>query len=402
MKNKTYLLAITLFAFVSMSNGQTSKRHVVRKTTTTTTTVTETTNVDTNEKRKGSALEMVFVIDTTGSMGGLIEGAKQKVWSIINDVMRKESRPDVRVGLVAYRDKGDQYVTQVLPITEDLDKVYTTLMAYSADGGGDEPENVRRGLADGVKKAGWAKQADKLAQIVFLVGDAPPHENYQEEPDVLVTTAEAVRKNMIINTIQCGNLNGTAEIWQKIAQRGEGKYFAIAQDGGVQAVSTPYDARLAELANKLGQTYVSYGGGAGALGENYRRVQKEKQVSTEKNVSENAAMVAQADRAANKAINSVAYVGDLLQDIENGSTKMDQVKEEDLPGDLKKLSPADRKKEIEKRLAERKKMREEILELSKKRSDFIEAERKKSKQQDGFDSAVANALKEQLTKRGIK
>src|SRR3982751_5191291 len=72
-------------------------------------------------------LEMVFVLDTTGSMGGLIDGAKQRIWGIINDVMKKPSKPRVRVGLVAYRDVGDEYVARVLPITEDLDKAYTTL-----------------------------------------------------------------------------------------------------------------------------------------------------------------------------------------------------------------------------------------------------------------------------------
>src|SRR5215212_8305325 len=99
---------------------------------------------------KRDTLEMVFVLDTTGSMGGLIDGAKQRIWGIINDVMQKPSKPRVRVGLVAYRDNGDEYVTRVLPITEDLDKAYTTLMDYHADGGGDTPENVRRALADGV------------------------------------------------------------------------------------------------------------------------------------------------------------------------------------------------------------------------------------------------------------
>src|SRR5688572_25755260 len=118
-------------------------------------------------------LEMVFVLDTTGSMGGLIDGAKQRIWGIINDVMQKPSKPRVRVGLVAYRDNGDEYVTKVLPITEDLDKAYTTLMDYRADGGGDTPENVRRALADGVRNAGWSHARSNLAQIVFLVGDAP-------------------------------------------------------------------------------------------------------------------------------------------------------------------------------------------------------------------------------------
>ncbi|MBA3354038.1 MAG: VWA domain-containing protein, partial [Blastocatellia bacterium] len=93
---------------------------------------------------KRDTLEMVFVLDTTGSMGGLIDGAKQRIWGIINEVMQKPSKPRVRVGLVAYRDNGDEYVTRILPITEDLDKAYTTLMDYQANGGGDTPENVRK------------------------------------------------------------------------------------------------------------------------------------------------------------------------------------------------------------------------------------------------------------------
>jgi Mg-chelatase subunit ChlD len=110
-------------------------------------------------------LEMVFVLDTTGSMGGLIDGAKQRIWGIINEVMQKPSKPRVRVGLVAYRDNGDEYVTKLLAITEDLDKVYTTLMDYRADGGGDTPENVRKALAEGVRNAGWTKSRNGLAQM---------------------------------------------------------------------------------------------------------------------------------------------------------------------------------------------------------------------------------------------
>ena len=125
-------------------------------------------------------LEMVFVLDTTGSMGGLLEGAKQRIWGIVNEVMQSPSHPAVKIGLVAYRDRGDRYVTQVLPITEDLDKVYTTLMEYEASGGGDAPEDVRRALADGVQKAGWSRSTSRLAQVLFLVGDAPPHNDYQD------------------------------------------------------------------------------------------------------------------------------------------------------------------------------------------------------------------------------
>lgn len=169
--------------------------------------------IDENSSQK--TLEMVFVIDTTGSMGGLIDGAKQKVWSIINDVMQQKNRPRVKVGLVAYRDNGDAYVTQVTPVTEDLDKVYSTLMDFRAEGGGDGPENVRRALVDGVEKVGWTKQNANTAQILFLVGDAPPHDDYSQEPDVLKTTAKAINQNIVVNTIQCGSDQETHAIWQK-------------------------------------------------------------------------------------------------------------------------------------------------------------------------------------------
>lgn len=347
-------------------------------------------------------LEMVFVIDTTGSMGGLIEGAKQRVWGIINEVMRTPAHPSVRVGLVAYRDHGDQYVTQVLPLTNDLDRVYTTLMDYRADGGGDTPEDVRQALSDGVHKAGWSKPSANTAQILFLVGDAPPHDDYANEPDTLATTAEAVKSGMTVNTIECGEATDTRQVWQQIARRGEGQFFAIAQDGGVQAVTTPYDARLSELSNHLGSTYMAYGGGTGAAGASYRREEAERQASSETKVL-GAAPAAQADRAVNKALNKDAYVGDLLQSIENGSVKLDDVKTEDLPDDLQKLSPAERQKEVQRRLAERQKLRDEIVTLSKQRDDYILAERKKqSGGQNGFDAAVASALKEQLSRKGIK
>ncbi len=348
-------------------------------------------------------LEMVFVLDTTGSMGGLIDGAKQRIWGIVNEVMQTPARPAVRVGLVAYRDHGDQYVTQVLPLTNDLDKVYTTLMEYRADGGGDDPENVRRALADGVRRAGWSKPQANTAQIVFLVGDAPPHDDYQDEPSVETTTAEAVRRGMIVNTIQCGADPQTQSVWQQIARRGEGQYFRIAQDGGVQTVATPYDARLSELGNKLGATYLAYGGGAGPEGERYREAADAAQASTETTVAAAAPMNARAERAVNKALNRDAYVGDLLQSIENGTVKLDAVKDEDLPDALQKLPPAERKKEVERRLAERQKMRDEIVSLSKQRDAHIAAERKKqSGAKTGFDAAVASALKEQLSRKGIK
>jgi hypothetical protein len=208
---------------------------------------------------------------------------------------------------------------------------------------------------------------------------------------------------MVVNTIQCGAEEQTRMVWQRIASRGEGQFFAIAQDGGVQTVASPYDARLSELGNRLGSTYLAYGGGGGAEGESFRNDAKARQVRTESSVAGAAPVAAQADRAVNKALNKDAYVGDLLQSIENGSVKLDAVKKEDLPDDLQKLTPAERTKEVERRLAERQKIRDEIVTLNRQRDEYIAVERKKqSGGQTGFDAAVASALREQLARKGIK
>lgn len=343
---------------------------------------------------EGNALEMVFVIDTTGSMGGLIQGAKEKVWGIINEVMQKSSQPRVRVGLVAYRDHGDLYVTKVLPLTEDLDQVYNNLMDYQAAGGGDGPEAVGSALADGISKAGWSRSRQGLAQIIFLVGDAPPQYNHNE-PNALALTAKAAERNMIVNTIRCGNSDATEKIWQEIAQRGQGKYFSIAQDGGVETVRTPYDDRLAELGHDIGGTYMAYGSdevktqGATALEE------------VETKMASNSSASTRADRALNKAMNKEAYKNDLLQDIENGKADIGSIKEENLPADLQALPAPERPAAVQKRIGDRKKIRAEILDLSKKRADYLSAEQKKSGKQNGFDAAVGSALSEQLKQRGI-
>jgi hypothetical protein len=128
-----------------------------------------------------------------------------------------------------------------------------------------------------------------------------------------------------------------------------------------------------------------------------------RQVRTESAVAGAAPAAAQADRAVNKALNRDAYVGDLLQSVENGTVKLDDVKAEDLPADLRRLSPDERKKDVERRLSERQKIRDEIVSLKKQRDEYIAAERKKhSGSQTGFDAAVASALKEQLARKGIR
>ena len=343
-------------------------------------------------------LEMVFVLDTTGSMGGLLDGAKQRIWGIVNGVMQT-SHASVRIGLVAYRDRGDAYVTKVLPLTDDLDKVYTTLMDYRAEGGGDLPEDVRTALADGLNRAGWSATAPDLTQIMFLVGDAPPHNDYDNTVDTLTTATNAIQKGIIVNTIQCGNLAVTTQAWQAIARRGDGQYFAVPANGGVQAIATPYDEQLGELANKLGATFVSYGFAGEADAEARRKAVATQAAATESRVLD-APEEAKAERAVNKVLSNKAYVGDLLQDIENGSLKIEAINPADLPAWFQSMSPEQRRQEIEKRLAERREIRSQITTLSKQRADFIAAKEKKNGgERSGFDAVVSKVVQQQMVKR---
>ncbi|HEV2836570.1 MAG TPA: vWA domain-containing protein [Pyrinomonadaceae bacterium] len=347
-------------------------------------------------------LEMVFVLDTTGSMAGLLAGAKERIWGIVNEVMQ-ESHASVRIGLVAYRDRGDQYLTQVLPLTEDLDTVYTSLMEYKPAGGGDGPEDVRTALADGLNRAGWSQASPNLAQVIFLVGDAPPHNDYDDVADTLVTAAKAVQKGIVVNTIQCGTSSDTERAWQAIAQSGNGQYFAIAENGGVQTIATPYDSELSDLAGRLGSTVIAFGFGDSPAAEAQRSAIATRITDIEEKVSREAPATAKAERALNKVVSKEAYVGDLLQSIENGLVKIETINPADLPGYLQTLDPVQRQQEIEKRLAERREIKSRILSLSKQRDAYIDVEKKKTGDgKAGFDSVVAKTLREQMARKQIK
>ncbi len=115
------------------------------------------------------------------------------------------------MGLVAYRDKGDEYITKVIDLTDDLDAIHGHLKKFVASGGGDEPEHVNQALHDAVHKIKWSTDK-KTLRIIFLVGDAPPHMDYNDDVKYPETCKKAVEKGIIINTIQCGNGFGLHQV----------------------------------------------------------------------------------------------------------------------------------------------------------------------------------------------
>lgn len=354
-------------------------------------------------KSEAPKIEVVFVLDTTGSMGGLIEGAKQKIWSISNEMMKGTPTPELKIGLVAYRDKGDEYVTRTTELTTDLDKIYTVLMGFEASGGGDGPEHVNQGLKDAIDTMSWSSDK-KAIKMIFLVGDAPPHEDYGDNFDHKSLAKRAIEKGIVVNTIRCGGDYSTETYWKTIALAADGSYLSLEQSGGMAAVTTPYDDKLAELGAKLDSTAVSYG-------DAKKREEAERDRVTAAKAAEDAAPEVAAARASAKGYStgSAAYSYDVISELEAGRLKIEDVKAEQLPVELQKLSPAERKTYLEKKLAERKEIRAQILAADKDRSKYIAEEEEKVRAAappsaapapSSFDGAVRESIRKEAKKKG--
>ena len=352
-----------------------------------------------NAKKERETIEVCFVLDTTGSMGGLIEGAKQKVWSIANEILSTKPVPNLRIGLIGYRDRKDAYVTQVHDLSEDIDDIYAKLMKFQAQGGGDTPESVNQALHEAVTKIGWDK-SKKVLKLVFLVGDAPPHMDYQDDVKYPAVCKQAVKKDLIINTVQCGSMASTTPIWKEIAKLAEGDYVAIAQTGGVAAISTPVDAEIAKLNRELGVTVVAYGdarGRATVARKLALATDAPDEVAADRLSFLSFKSKASAPSAGGFAA-STAYIdggGDLVEGLASGKYDYDKIEEDKLSDELKKMAPEKRTVYLKEQVSKRAELQKKLDELLVKRRDFVTTEKARLAKEgkgDGFDEKVSEII----------
>ncbi len=312
-------------------------------------------------------IEVVFVLDTTSSMSGFIAAAKEKIWSIASTMASAQPAPEIKIGLVAFRDRGDAYITQVTDLSEDLDSVYAKLMDFKAVGGGDGPESVNQALYDAVHRVSWS-QGTSAYKVVFLVGDAPPHMDYANEVQYPETLKIANRKGIRVNTIQSGSDNNTAQQWQRIASLSQGDFFNVAEDGNAVAVKSPFDETIAALSRELDDTRLYFGNAA------EKAQQKLKKAASDKVH----ALASIATRARRAAFNSSAsgernFLGknELVDAVEQGRVDLDSMEEAELPSPLQALAPEERKATVMKQAKKRSELQAQIKELADKRDTFI-------------------------------
>lgn len=339
-----------------------------------------------------SRVEVAFVLDTTGSMGGLIDGAKRKIWGIADEIRKANPSAEIRIGLVAYRDRGDAYVTDKTDLSTDIHEVYGKLLQFRAQGGGDWPESVNEALAVAVNGLSWTRTPE-TRRIVFLVGDAPPHMDYAQDVPFTDTLAIARRDGIVVDAVQAGDARDTETVWRVIAQLGAGDYMKIPQSGGVVQIPTPYDGPILELQLKLNGTVVPYGS-----------MKQQTMVKAKTEMAAKAAPSAASDmasygvRASAPAARSVVTgEGDLVADVIAGRKRLAEVGRDELPSEYRDLDATKLAAAIEAKKAERSKLQSELATLVEKRDAVLEAEKAKTATgKDGFDRVVEETVRRQV------
>lgn len=339
-------------------------------------------------------VDLVVCLDTSGSMQGLIDAARQKLWSVVSDLATATPSPVLRVALLTYGSPGDAragYVVRQTDFTADLDLVSERLFALSTNGG---EEYVGRVVARALDDLAWSK--DGALRLVFVAGNESADQD-REAPFRDVARRAAAR-GLRVNAIYCGGPDDAdAAGWRELALLGLGRFASIDKDHGTVAVLTPFDRELAELSTRLSGTYVAYGKDAQA-----RRARQEVQ---DKNAA-GAGAPAAAERAAAKASDLYEAGGwDLVDRLAKEPTfDLATLKDEELPEELRQVPSAERRAWLDQKAQQRAGLRERIQALDVQRRAHVQAEmtRQRLSDQSALDRALRDALREQAGAAGFR
>ena len=193
-------------------------------------------------------VDVVFLIDTTGSMGDEIHRIKSTLLSTTAKVRGLDRDVDLQYGAVLYRDLGDEYVTRAHPLTGDIQGFDGALQGIQANGGGDGPESLNQGLAVAVDTMDWREDSAKL---VFVVADAPPHMDYQGDVTYGRSALAALHKGIRIHTVAASGLDDHGSlVFRQTAQLSQGKFIFI-EYGSTAASAADHGVRGQVASNNL-------------------------------------------------------------------------------------------------------------------------------------------------------
>lgn len=330
-------------------------------------------------------IQVALLLDTSGSMDGLIDQAKSRLWNIVNTLttLKYEGKtPTIEIALYEYGNSGlserSNYIRQIAALTTDLDLISQELFSLTIDGG---EEYCGAVIQDAVTKLEWSKDSKNM-RLIYIAGNEGFDQgriNYKE------AISGALKNDIFVNTIYCGNSReGIELLWKSGADYGKGKYFNIDSDEQIRYIETPYDDQISSYNTKLNDTYIGYG----SKGVEKKRNQVAQDANAESVSTSNSA-----ERSVSKS--KAVYKNeswDLVDKVKEDKNAVAKIKKEDLPKELQDKSTAEIKVIVDKKTAERKEIQKSIEELAKKRQNYIDVESKKTKTQDDLGNAISTSI----------
>ncbi len=337
-------------------------------------------------------VQMAILLDTSGSMSGLIDQARTELWSIVNEFIfarRGGVQPEVQVALYEYGKSSlpgnEGYLRQIVPLTTDLDKISEELFALQTNGGSEYCGWVIQEAAEGLQ---WSASPDDL-KVIFIAGNEP----FTQGPvDYRKACKLAVTKGVVVNTIHCGpEQQGIEGKWKDGAVVADGRYLNIDHNQQIVHIPAPQDKEIAELGLQLNGTYIPYG---------YQgQVLLERQAMQDNNAAAvNSEAVLQ--RAVTKSsANYSNSTWDLVDAIRTGQVELENIKSDELSEKMQKMTPAQRKAYVETQTKHRAALQAKIQKLNDQRRQFVAEEMKK---QQGGDQTLGSAVKEAIREQAGK
>jgi hypothetical protein len=341
-------------------------------------------------------IQMAILLDTSGSMSGLISQAKTELWKVVNGfaTTKKDGRiPRLEVALYEYGHSplGKNQMRMIVPLTGDLDRISEELFALKTNGGNEYCGMV---IGKATKELEWSDSNEDL-KVIFIAGNEP----FTQGPvDYREACKGAISGGIMINTIHCGDeQQGISGKWKDGAMLADGSYSFIDQNRQVVHIEAPQDSKIAELGRQLNETYIAYG----ARGREARERQEAQDANAAKLKSSGAALQRTVTKANAQYINAN---WDLVDAVQNDKVKLEELEKEALPEEMRDMSAEERKAHVEKNARRRAELREQINVLNAERKKFVAEKRRELSEADEetLGEALSATLRKQAARKGFE
>jgi hypothetical protein len=347
------------------------------------------------ESKEKPLVQLAILLDTSGSMEGLIEQAKTQLWKIVNEMAlakKDDQSPRLEVALYEYGKssipESEGYLRMIVPLSVDLDRISEELFQLKTNGGSEYCGMVIKSAA---KELQWTKSSNHL-KVIFIAGNEP---FTQGNVDYRSACKDAISKGIIVNTIFCGNFQeGVQTQWKDGADLADGKYMNIDQNQALVHINAPQDKEIADLGKKLNDTYVAYG-------KKGYEMRERQQMQDSNAATKGEAVLAQRSMAkAAPQYNNAVW--DIVDAEKEGKVKVEELEEDQLPEEMKKMSKEERKKYIETKRKERATIQEKINQLRKERDKYVAQKQKETAGENTLDAVVIKAVREQAQQKNYQ